>query len=50
MGDNRNMSNVSVDQSERYLSLRADPHTGFGYGLMHRTQMLLSAIDSHAPP
>ena len=50
MGDNRNMSNVSVDPSKRYLSLRADPHSGFGYGLMRRTQMLLSAIDSYAHP
>ncbi len=49
MGDNSNISKVSDDPSKRYLSLRTDPHSGFGYGLMRRTQMLLSAIDAHAP-
>ena len=50
MSDMSNISKISVDPSERYLSLRADPHSSFGYGLMRRTQALLSTIDAYAPP
>jgi SAM-dependent methyltransferase len=33
--------------NERYLSGRRDPRNSFGYGLLRRTSMVLTALDSH---